>query len=149
MSVYSFLNVQASISGPGGAFPIGSSAGVAEEGISTEMIEEKDLMSVGADGSIMHSLRASNAARVTLRLLKTSPANAQLSALYNFQKGSPGQWGQNIIVITDIYRGDVTTLAQVAFARQANQTWGKDGGMNEWLFFGVIQQTLGTGNPVA
>lgn len=148
-ATYSFKNVQASISGPGGVFSIGSSAGVAEEGISTEMLEEKDLMTVGADGSIMHSLRASDAARLTIRLLKTSPVNAQLSDMYNFQKATSARWGQNTIVVSDTIRGDVVSLTVASFMRQPNLTYGKDGGMNEWLFAGKLNERLGTGTPVA
>ena len=147
LSTYSFLNVQASLSGPGGSFSIGSSSGNAEEGISVEMLEDKDKMDVGADGSIMHSLRASDAARISVRMLKTSPVNAQLSALYRFQKTGAQNWGQNVLVITDVARGDVVASAQVAFAKQANLTYGKDGGMMEWSFLGSIDELLGAGVP--
>ena len=44
MSTYSFLDVQATIVGPGGAFSLGSGAGVAEEGISIEPTGEIDTM---------------------------------------------------------------------------------------------------------
>lgn len=147
MGTYSFLDVVASITGPGGAFPIGSGAGNAEEGISVEMLDEKDLMTVGADGTIMHSLRASNAARVTVRLLKTSPVNAQLSALYNFQRQTTANWGQNTLSVSNPVSGDVASMSQVAFARQANPTWAKDGGMNEWIFYGNLNLQFGTGVP--
>jgi hypothetical protein len=147
LGTYSFLNIQASLSGPGGSFSIGSSSGNSEEGISIDMLEDKDLMTVGADGTIMHSLRASDAARVTVRLLKTSPVNAQLSALYRFQKTSAENWGQNVLVITDVIRGDVIANAQVAFAKQANVTYAKDGGMMEWSFLGSVDELLGAGYP--
>lgn len=147
MATYSFINVQASLTGPGGALQLGYGAGVAEEGISVEMIEEKDLATVGADGSMMHSLRASDAARITVRLLKTSPQNAKLSNLYNFQKSSSAFWGQNVLVVSDTVRGDVLTGSEIAFLRQAPITYAKDAGMNEWLFVGNIQMILGTGKP--
>jgi hypothetical protein len=147
MSTYSFLNVVGTLTGPGGAISIGSGSGDAEEGITTEMIEEKDLMTVGADGSIMHSLRASNAARMTVRLLKTSPINAQLSTLYNFQRQASGTWGQNVIVVADTQRGDVLSLTQCAFARQPVITYAKDGNFNEWLFLGALNELLGSGVP--
>lgn len=147
MGTYSFADVAASIAGPGGAFPVGSGVGAAEEGITTEMIEEKDLMTLGADGQIMHSLRASNAARITIRLLKTSPVNAMLSALYNFQRQSSIYWGQNTLLVSDLVRGDIISLSQVAFGKQPNITYAKDGGLNEWLFFGSVDMLLGTGVP--
>ncbi len=147
MGTYSFISVQATIAGPGGSFSLGYGAGNAEEGISIETVEEKDLMTVGADGSVMHSLRASDAARITVRLLKTSPVNAALSLLYNFQKSSPANWGQNVFVVSDTNRGDVETVLQAAFARPTPNNYGKDGGMNEWLFFGLRDQQLGSGDP--
>ena len=74
--VYSFEDVQATITGPGGTISLGAGAGNAQEGISVEFIDDKDNMLMGADGSGVHSLRASNAARILVRLLKTSPVNA-------------------------------------------------------------------------
>ena len=147
LGTYSFLNIQATITGPGGSFSIGSSSGNSDEGIAIAMLEEKDQMTVGADGSIMHSLRASDAATVTVHLLKTSPTNAQLSALYNFQKTSAVNWGQNVLIISDVIRGDVIATAQVAFAKQADVSYVKDGGMMAWKFAGAVEMLLGSGVP--
>lgn len=147
MSTYSFLSVQCTLSGPGGSVILGNSAGVAEEGISTEMKEDKNLQTVGADGEIMNSLRASNAGGFTIRLLKTSPSNAILSALYNFQKSSPAVWGQNQLRVSDVYRGDVITGNRIAFRKQPVITYAKDAGMNEWLFDGNVNELLGAGVP--
>lgn len=147
MSTYSFLNVNATITGPGGSFSLGSGSGDAKEGISTDMVDDKDRMDVGADGSIMHSLRASNAGRITVRLLKTSPVNAQLSALYNFQRLSSATWGNNVLVVSDVVRGDVVTGTQMAFTRQAPITWAEDANFNEWNFAGNVVDVLGAGTP--
>jgi structural protein KPP10_ORF10 len=145
---YSFTDVQASISGPGGSFSLGSGVGNAEEGITIDMIEDKNTMTIGADGSGMHSLHASKAARATVRLLKTSPANAMLSALYSFQQQSSALWGQNLITLGDIARGDQITLRDVAFARQAPVTYAKDGGVVEWMFDAIARDDLiGSGSP--
>lgn len=148
MASYSFLNVQATFAGPDGTYPIGSGSGVAEEGITIEMLEDKTDMKVGADGQIMHSLRASNAARITLRLLKTSPVNAQLQNSYNFQKSNVIFWGQNIIKVSDTIRGDLITATDVAFAKQPVVVYSKDANMNEWQFLGQVPaQVLGVGVP--
>lgn len=146
MGTYSFLDVVAAITGQGGAIPLGNSAGVAEEGISVSMSDEKNTLTLGADGSAMNSLHGANAGKVTVRLLKTSTVNAALSALYNFQKGSSANWGQNTIVISDVARGDLISCTGCAFAKQPDLTYAKDGGMNEWEFHaGSINQLLGTG----
>lgn len=148
MGTYSFLNVQASISGPGGAFSIGSDAGAAEEGITVSMREEKNTMTVGAGGDGMHSLHGGNSGRITVRLLKTSPVNAQLSALYNFQKSSSANWGQNLIKVSDTIRGDVVVGRQSAFVKLPDLTYAKEGDTIEWEFDVVnLSERLGTGVP--
>lgn len=149
MSTYSFLNVQATITGPGGSFSLGAGSGSAKEGISTDMVDDKDRMDVGSDGAIMHSLRASNAGRITVRLLKTSPINAALSALYNFQRLSSATWGNNVLVVSDVVRGDVVTGTQMSFTRQAPITWAEDANFNEWAFQGNVVDVLGIGTPNA
>lgn len=146
MATYSFLDVTAAIIGPGGSFSLGSGTGAAEEGITVEMTEDKNSMVTGADGSVMHSLHAGKSGTVTVRLLKTSPVNAQLSAMYAFQTASSALHGQNVISIRDLARGDVITCQQVAFKRMTPVNYGKDGGTNEWTFdAGQIDTFLGAG----
>lgn len=149
MATYSFLDVQASIAGPGGSFSLGSGSGNGEEGISIVMVDEKDLATVGADGSLMHSLRASNVGRVSVKLLKTSPVNAKLSALYNFQRISSALWGLNVFSVADVVRGDVGLVSLAAFVKQPDVVWAKDGNTNDWEFIGNVDLLLGTGSPVA
>jgi hypothetical protein len=146
---FSFLDVNASITGPGGNFSLGSGAGAAQEGITITMAEEKGKVDVGADGSIMNTLRASDLGRVSVRLLKTSPVNAQLNGMYNFQKASSGRWGQNVIVVSDTQRGDRTTITAVQFMKQPDLSYAQDPGHNEWIFSGKVTELLGTGTPIA
>ncbi|MGI4851697.1 MAG: phage structural protein [Janthinobacterium lividum] len=142
---YSFNDVVGTIVGPGGAFQLAAGSGAAEEGISIEMVEDRNKMDVGADGSVMHSLHAGKAGTCTVRLLKTSPVNAQLMSMYDLQSVASGLWGSNIIVIRQVASGDVTTARQVAFKRAPNQTYAKDGGTMEWSFdCGLVDRILGT-----
>lgn len=148
MGTYSFLDVQISISGPGGAFSLGSDAGAAEEGITVEASEDKNSMTIGAGGEVMHSLHAGKPGTVTLRYLKTSPVNAQLDALYNFQTAGAGNHGQNTITINDVTRGDSISAKKAAFAKRPSVTYAKDGGTNEWAFHvGILDEQLGAGLP--
>lgn len=147
MAAYSFLNVMGAIAGPGGAFNIGSGSGASEEGIKTSMVEEKDLATMGADNTLMHTLRASDLGKMTVSLLKTSRANALLSAMYNFQKGNPALWGANVITVSDVARGDVAVLTQAAFVKLPDVAWSKDGNMIEWEFVGLLNEQLGAGVP--
>lgn len=134
MGVYSFLNVKAAIAGPGGAINLGEGASVAEEGITVEAVEDKNQMTIGADGQGQHSLIASDAAKITVRLLKTSPVNALLMAMYDFQSSSSAFWGQNVFTVADAARGDITLGQSAAFAKKPTLTYAKEAGMNEWVF---------------
>jgi hypothetical protein len=143
-NVYSFLDVNASIVGPGGAFNLGAGAGVAEEGITVTASTEIDGMQIGADGSGQHSLHADKSGKLTVRLLKTSPTNRLLQAMYNFQTASASSHGQNSVTVTDSVRGDLITARQVAFAKAPDLTYGKDAGLVEWEFNAIfIDRALG------
>jgi hypothetical protein len=145
--VYSFLNVSATISGPGAAgLNLGAGAANSEEGITIEAVEDKNVMTIGADGQGQHSLIASDACKVTVRLLKTSPVNAALMQLYELQSASSALWGQNVITIVDNGRGDLTTVQAAAFNKKPTITYAKEGGMNEWIFDAIKATTvLGAG----
>lgn len=129
---------------------MGYGSGNSEEAISIAMTEDKSTMTVGADGSVMHSLHAGNSGTVTLRYLKTAPTNNQLAVMYDFQRVSSALWGQNTIVISDPARGDTITCTQCAFQRWPNVTYAKDGGVQEWAFHaGRVDGLLGDGTGVS
>lgn len=143
---YSFLDVLVTITGPGGSFSLGAGSGNSEEGISIEFAEEKDRLVIGADGTGMHSLNASKAGKIMVRLLKTSPVNAQLSQLYSFQTTSSLFHGQNIIVLTNPVIGDDYTCTGVAFVKFPRNDFAKEAGFLEWDFnAAVIDPVLGAG----
>lgn len=147
MNTYSFLDVQAAIVGPGGGFSLGSGAGAAEEGITIDPTEELDGMTVGADGTPMHSLHANKSGKVTVRLLKTSPTNALLAAMVAFQRTSAANHGQNTLTIVNTSNGDTISCQQVAFAKLPTITYAKEAGINEWEFnAGIIDMGLGAGS---
>jgi hypothetical protein len=132
--VYSFTNFHASLAGPGGIISLGDGSASAEEGVTVEPVEDADKMMIGADGSVMHTLNPSKAAKITVRLLKTSPVNNLLSAMYNLQRLSSLTWGVNVLTMTDVVRGDNVVASGVAFLKRPSITWAKDGNMNEWEF---------------
>jgi hypothetical protein len=134
MSAYSFLDFQASLIGPGGAVSLGSGAGAAEEGVSIEAVEPTNTMTIGADGTAMHSLHASKASKIVVHLMKTSPTNAALQAMYNFQRTSGLSHGQNTLVMTQIVGGDVYANQKVAFAKLPGNLFAKDARMIDWEF---------------
>ena len=144
--VYSFEDVQASITGPGGAIPLGAGSGNAKEGISVEFVDDKDNMLIGADGEGVHSLRATTAARILIRILKTSPTNAALSQMYRYQSTSSLFWGQNIVTVTNPVTGDNYHATDVAFQKHPSVTWAEDANFNEWSFNAIkCDPQLGVG----
>ena len=143
---YSFLDVQASITGPGGAFSLGNGAGNAEEGITVSMVDDKNTMTIGADGTPMHNLHASKAATVSVKLLKTSPVNQKLSQMYALQTTTSGLHGQYVLTINNPVLGDTITCLYVAFKKFPDNVNAKDGGMNDWVFdAGIVDLSLGGG----
>jgi len=140
--VYSFLNISALMAGPGLVANLAAGAASAEEGITIEANAEKNVMTIGADGKGQHSLIADDAAKVTIRLLKTSPANALLMAAYDLQSISSALWGQNVLTITDSGRGDVSVFQSGAFRKKPNINYQKEAGMMEWEFDFIQANTI-------
>lgn len=134
MGVYSFLSTVATITGPGGSFNLGAGAAAAEEGITIEGVEDKNVMQIGADGEGQHSLVASDARLVTIRLLKTSLVNGNLMLMYQLQSVSSALWGQNVITVVNGPLGDLTILQACAFKKVPTITYAKEAGMYEWTF---------------
>lgn len=146
--VYSFLDIMGAITGPGLSFSIGMDEGIAEEGITISMDENKNTKTMGADGSGMHSLHAGKGGAVLIRTLKTSPLNAILDQAYNFQTTSSANHGQNTISIRDVARGDSFTAQMAAFRKLPDNINAKDGGTMEWAFDAIIVDMLiGDGSP--
>ena len=145
---YSFLDVVATLTGPGAAaVPLGNGAGIHDDGITVEFEEDQNTMTTGADGTVMNALKATRRGHCIVRVMKTSPTNAFLSLLFNFQKQSSANWGQNLIVVSDLVRGDLYRCALAAFAKYPSITWSKEGMvLNEWRFHvGDIEPLLGLG----
>ncbi len=108
------------------------------------MNEDKDTMTIGADGTPMHSLHAGKAGTISVSLLKTSSANALLSAMYDLQTVSSSLHGQNVITVMNA-QGDISTGRVAAFKKRPDLKYAKDGGMNVWAFnVGLIDGFLGT-----
>ena len=144
MSTYSFLDINAAMVGPGGAINLAKGAGNSEEGITIEPNEDIDTLTIGADGTPMHSLHADKSGKVTIHLLKTSPVNQQLSQMYAFQTSSGALHGQNAITVSNSYTNDAITCQQVAFMRAPTIRYSKLGGMQDWvLSCGIIDRSLG------
>ena len=117
------------------------------EGLSIDMAGDKNTMLIGADGEGMHSLHADKSGSITVRLLKTSPTNAKLQAMYDAQTLSSGLHGQNLITITNTASGDITTARSCAFKKKPSLNYKKDGDIIEWVWDSIkVDTILGTYN---
>lgn len=145
MATYSFSDVQGSLAGPSGVVNLGYGASVADEGISIDMAGDKNTMMIGADGEGMHSLHADKSGTITVRLLKTSPTNAKLMAIYDVQTASSALHGLNVITISNPVTGDTTVGRNAAFKKKPSVSYKKDGDIMEWVFDCIkIDTVLGT-----
>ena len=142
MGTYSFNDVNATINGPGGNFNLASGAGAAKEGITVAPVGDKNTMVVGADGQGQHNLMADDSSKVTVRLLKTSPVNALLQAMFNFQSLSSANWGQNNITITNPTSGDLIDLGSVAFKKRPEIGYATEGATVEWEFDAIVTSMI-------
>jgi hypothetical protein len=148
MPTYSFKDVNAAIVGPGGVLSL--SNGAAEEGITITPVEDKNIMQIGAGGDGQHSLIGSQAALVTVTILKTNPINAALQQMYNYQTSSSVLHGKNVITVTDLGRGDLAICREVAFKRQPDLNWQKEAGTIQWQFDAIkYTPVIGVGSPEA
>lgn len=144
MATYSFLDVTASLTGTTGVIDLGQGSANSEEGITQTMGGNKNTMTIGADGEVMHSLHADKSGTITVTLLKTSPVNKKLSLAYNAQSQSSATWGNNVIVIRNTASGDISTARSCAFQKQPDFNNAKEGGTVAWVFdCGKIDQLLG------
>lgn len=138
------MDVTASLSGPTGVIDLGQGSANSEEGITQTMGGNKNTMTIGADGEVMHSLHADKSGTITVTLLKTSPVNKKLSLAYNAQSQSSATWGNNVIVIRNTASGDISTARSCAFQKQPDFNNAKEGGTVAWVFdCGKIDQLLG------
>ena len=139
---YSFQDFELSIAGVGGVVSV--TDGAASEGFTFAMNEDKNMMTIGADGSGTHTLRAGNGGVVTVRLLKTSPANQQLSLMYNAQRAQSVAWGKNVIVGRQKASGDTISATFAAFKKHPDLTFATETSTVEWTFDAVrIDSLLG------
>jgi hypothetical protein len=88
----------------------------------------------GADGAIMHSLmEQGRTCTVTITLLKTSPVNAQLQQLINSQSQTSATWGDNVISIRDVVRGDDITVSDASRRRRGLSTGTFSAWPHRWI----------------
>lgn len=150
MATYSFLDVNCTIVGPGGAISLGAGHAVANEGISADFVGNRNTMTAGAGKSVMHSLHAATPGTMTVRLMKTSSQNFLLGVMFDLQSTSSALWGINTLVVSDVARGDIVTGMQAAFQKMPNNVWATEGNILEWIFeCGQMYELLGKGSNLS
>lgn len=143
MVTWSLMNVLASISGPG--YTVDLMGCVTTDGIQITPNDERNLMTPGGNGCVMHTLRLNKSGRILVNLLTTSATNAELYEMMNYQMSDPTLHGQNVISIKHGTLGDDITAKFVAFVGPPEVTWTADGSARQWAFdAGEIQYTGST-----
>ena len=133
MATYSFLDVNCSITGVGGVIDLARN-GASEEGVTITPVGDKNTMTIGADGTSMHSLLAGEPSSIKIRFLKTSPQNAKLMAMYNLQSISSIAHGKNTISLSNLQTGETVTATAVAFKKRPEMEYAREAKMVEWEF---------------
>jgi hypothetical protein len=141
MASYALNKVVASITGPGGSFQLGSGSALGDEGIEVET-NERSVKQVGADGIGQYSFIADKSGTVTLTLLKTSPVNSQLMAMFNAQTLDSSLWGSNVLTVIDTASGTTVSARACAFNKVPPQKFGKEAGTNQWVFDSLYIDTV-------
>ena len=150
MATYSFLDTNVAITDPAGSFSISPGGGIAEEGITIAMEGPKTNIVWGCDGTPMISLHAAQGGKVSVRLQKTSPTNSLMSSLYKQTTNSSANCGNSTITIRNPTRGDTIVCIFCAIEKLPDNVNAKEGGIMDWVFnAGIIDQTLGDGNPTS
>jgi len=145
MPAYSFKDVSASLVGPTGTLSMGYGNALAEEGIEVAAAGDKNTMTVGSDGEGMHSLHADKSGQITIRVLKTSPLNQKLMAMYDAQAVSAVLWGKNLITVTNSAAADLHVGRECAFKKKPDMKYFKDGDLIPWVFDCIkVDSVLGT-----
>lgn len=136
-SVYSFLDVHATLVDVLGVVNLGSGNGNSQEGITIVRDNPKATKTIGADGSGMFNLMGDKSGRVTFRLLKTSPSNKILSAIYNATTITSNLYGQGVITFTNTHTGETHTAVGVGIEKFPDSNNATEGGVNEWVFLAL------------
>lgn len=148
-NTYSFASVNAVVAdaASGISVQIANGAGVSGEGITVAMNEEKATMSIGADGTPMHSVHKSKGGRIVVRIQKTSPTHAIIDQIYRYTANAGGaNYGQITITLNDLARGDVIVGSQCGIAKRPDLSYAVEGGAMEWVFnVGILEWVLGSG----
>lgn len=134
MATYSFMDVTATFAGATGVVDLGFGSAVTKEGITVSTANPRNTMTVGADGEVMHSLKADKSGTVTVRLLYTSPVNSTLQTMFDAQSLSSSVWGNNVITIRNKGNNEIITCRSVAFQKLPDRTFSEEGQMVEWVF---------------
>ena len=147
LTTYSFADFLCAYTGPGGTFDL-SSGGITDDGITIAFDDDKATKTNGADGEWMYSLHEASGGTAVVRLQKTSPTNADLSRLYNFETITGANYGRGVITGRNPVTGDSFQCVGCGIRKFPDNVNAKVGGANEWAFFvGKISVKLGDGNP--
>lgn len=103
------------------------------EAVSVERDADEETAVAGVDGDVARIVNPSKLARVTLRLMEGSPANAQLAAVRNLRTPATPKGDQFPFTMTDFGLGEVWTSPEAWISSQPLPSLNGDTPVKEWI----------------
>lgn len=141
-STYSFADVSAVISHPSVGQFIASGEGLGS--ITTEMITDRSVQDVAADGTVMVSKVKGRNGTIAIAVQQTSSLNKWLTRLYNYlESAGTDKWAQTVIVVRAPMMQDLQICTGVSFGKLPGKPYQATGQMITWnLMAADIQQDV-------
>jgi hypothetical protein len=135
-TTYSFKDITGVIGGPGGAFQLtGGNVGVGS--ITINMVTERTVHDVAADGAVMPSYVAGDNGDVVIEVQQTSALHHALLGMYNVLKsladaGEVATWAASFITFRTLLDGSTHVLTGVSFQRIPAKAYAAHGAKVTW-----------------
>lgn len=114
--------------------------------ISCEREEDNFFKKVGGDGQVGRARNANKSGMFTFKLMSTSPANAELSALVAIDDLVNDGLAVFPIAVVDGSGADLAIATQCWLKKAPNITMGKEVGEREWIFDAADLKIFAGGN---
>ena len=115
-----------------------------DDAISVEFLQEDWQLTVGADGKATRAKTNNNAARVTLKLMKTSDANDLLNAYYQSDKASNS--GVFPFMLKDNNGRELHVAEQMFIEKRPDPSFGQNVSEREWVLLTDVMVSNFGGN---
>ncbi len=118
----------------------------AGEGLTIEHATDAFTKVVGIDGKVTRNKVLDRSARITVKLLATSAANDQLSAIYLTDRAAPNGAGVAPFIIVDQNGRSRFSAAEAWIARAPEVSFDQEASVREWIFDVAFLEEFHGGN---